>query len=176
MTATTVDSTAPAPQAAGEHAPGQGLVRRLRPLVALLGPHRSTLRWAILWGAVNHLLAIASAVLGAYLVGRAAAGATGEQLRPLFILLLVLVVPQAVTPWLETVLAHMMAFRVLVDIRDRVQAAFARLAPGYLLDRRTGDLGSAVVGDIELLEAGLPCGGGGADQKEAGRAEEAGGG
>jgi len=131
---------------------GRGLVWRLRPLVTLLGRHRRLLWWAILSGTINQLIAIASAVVGAYLVSRAALGASTDELQPWLIALVVLIVPQTITPWVESMFAHVMAFRVLVDIRDTVHEAFARLAPGYLLERRTGDLGSAVIGDIELLE------------------------
>ncbi len=130
----------------------RGLWSRLRPLVSLLGRHRRMLWWAILSGALNHLIAIASAVTGAYIVARAATGASTDELQPLLIVLVALIVPQAITPWLESFFAHIMAFRVLVDIRDRVHEAFARLAPGYLLNRRTGDLGSTVIGDVEVLE------------------------
>ena len=144
--------THPAPRDAPPAARGKGLFSRLRPLVRLIGHHRRLLWWAILSGAINHLIAIASAVTGAYLVSRAAKGATTAELQPYLILLVILIVPQTVTPWLESFFAHVMAFRVLVDIRDRVHEAFARLAPGYLLDRRTGDLGSTVIADVELLE------------------------
>ncbi len=107
---------------------------------------------AILAGAANQLFSIASAALGAYLVGRAVTGATSDELRPLFVVLILLVIPRVILPWLENVLAHVVAFGVLVDFRDQVHAAFSRLAPGYLLDRRSGDLGSAAIGDIEKLE------------------------
>jgi ABC-type multidrug transport system fused ATPase/permease subunit len=132
--------------------PGRGLVARLRPLLALLRPQRRLLWVAIACGAANQVLAIATAVLGAYLVGQAATGTDPQQLRRGFFVLVALVAVRAVMPWLESLFSHMMAFRVLVDIRDRVQAAFERLAPGYLLRRRSGDLGATVVGDVELLE------------------------
>jgi len=125
---------------------------RLRPLLSLLGPERKLLYAAIASGAANQLFSIGSAALGAYMVGRAVTGATADELRPLLVGVVALVVPRAVLPWLDTVLAHIMAFRVLVTFRDRVFAAFDRLSPGYLIQRRSGDLGATVIGDIEKLE------------------------
>lgn len=136
----------------GGRSRGFAVASRLRPLLVLVRPQRRLLIAAIACGAANQLFSIASAALGAYLVGRAVTGATAEELRPLLVGVVALVVPRAVLPWLDSVLAHIMAFRVLVSIRDRIHAAFERLAPGYLLKRRSGDLGSAVVGDIELTE------------------------
>lgn len=130
----------------------RGMLASLRPLVSLLRPHRRLLAMAICSGALNQLLTIASAVLGAYLVGRAADGASASELREGFVVLVVLVIPRATLPWLESLVAHAMAFRTLVDIRARVHDAFERLAPGYLLEHRSGDLGSAVIGDVEQLE------------------------
>jgi thiol reductant ABC exporter CydC subunit len=120
--------------------------------MTLLGPQRKLLYAAIASGAANQLFAIASAALGAYLVGRAITGATAAELRPLLVGVVVLVIPRVALPWLESVLAHIVAFGVLVTFRDRVHAAFERLSPGYLIKRRSGDLGSAVIGDIEKLE------------------------
>ncbi len=128
------------------------LPARLRPLLQLLGDRRRLLFGAIAAGAANQLFSVASAAFGAYLVGRAVTGSTSDELLPLLIVLVGLVIPRAVLPWLDTVMAHIVAFRVLVDFRDRIHAAFSRLAPGNLLDRRSGDLGSAAIGDIEKLE------------------------
>lgn len=129
-----------------------GLVSRLRPLLRLLSGCRRLLAGAIFFGVANQLLTITIAVLGAYLVGQAVTGATASELRPLLWTMVALIVPRAFTPWLESLLSHILAYRALVDIRDRVHRAFARLAPGYLIERRSGDLGATAIADIELLE------------------------
>ncbi|WP_432838132.1 ABC transporter ATP-binding protein [Dactylosporangium sp. CA-092794] len=125
---------------------------RLLPLLRLLRGHRRVIAVAILCGIANHVFTIASAVLGALLVGRALTGTPPADLRGGFLLLLALVVPLVVAPWAETQLAHVVAFRVLVDVRGRVYDAFARMSPGDLLARRSGELGSTAIGDVELLE------------------------
>lgn len=139
--------------ATGVPAPGRiSLFRRLRPLAVLIGPHRRLLAAAVASGMVRQLVTLAAAGTGAWLVGKAVTGAEVTELRGGLILLGVLIVPLAVTPWLDSLLAHVAAFRVLVDVRARIYAAFERLAPGYLLERRSGDLGAAAIADVEQLE------------------------
>ena len=133
---------------------------RLRPMMALLKSHRRALSLAVAAGIASHLLLIASAVLGAVMVGRALDGQSGSQLTGPFTALLALVVPLAIAPVLETHVAHVVAFRVLVDVRGRVFVdvrgrvfdAFARMSPGDLLHKRAGALGSSAVSDVEMLE------------------------
>ncbi|WP_329430482.1 thiol reductant ABC exporter subunit CydC [Streptosporangium sp. NBC_01495] len=125
---------------------------RFRPLLALFGPHRPLLLTAIISGIAHHLVVLASAGVGAWVVSRAITGATPEDLGGGLIVLGLLLPFLALTPWLESYLAHVAAFRVLADVRGRVYAAFERLAPGYLLQRRSGDLGAAAISDVEQLE------------------------
>jgi len=138
--------------AAPPGAPEGSLLRRLRPLLELLGRHRRLLGWAVLSGVVHHVATLAVAATSAWLVGSAITGATAAELRPGLVLLVLLMVPLAVAPWLDSHLAHIAAFRILVDVRARVYAAFERLSPGYLLERRSGDLGAAAIADVEQLE------------------------
>ncbi|GAA3429684.1 ABC transporter ATP-binding protein [Streptosporangium nondiastaticum] len=133
-------------------APGSPGGSRFRPILALLGPHRPLLLTAIVSGVAHHLVVLASAGVGAWVVSRAITGAAPDDLRGGLIVLGLLLPFLALTPWLESHLAHMAAFRVLADVRGRVYAAFERLAPGYLLQRRSGDLGAAAISDVEQLE------------------------
>jgi len=121
-------------------------------LLALVRPQRYLLSFAVLSGMVHHLAMLAVAGTSAWLVGSAITGASVDELRPGLLLLACLLVPLAVTPWLESHLGHIAAFRILVDIRARVYAAFERLAPGYLIERRSGDLGASAISDVEQLE------------------------
>ncbi|GAA1617710.1 ABC transporter ATP-binding protein [Actinoplanes couchii] len=125
---------------------------RLRTMLFLLRAHRLLLAAAIGSGALNQVLTIAGAAVGAYLVGLVATGAGTDRLMPWFWLLVVLIPLRAITPWLDNTLSHTMAFRALADTRTRVHAAFERLAPAGLAGRRSGDLGTAMVADVEALE------------------------
>jgi ABC-type multidrug transport system fused ATPase/permease subunit len=54
--------------------------------------------------------------------------------------------------WLESWLAHDMAFRLLAEMRIDAFRKLDALAPAYLVRRRTGDLMALATHDIELVE------------------------
>jgi ATP-binding cassette subfamily C protein CydCD len=54
--------------------------------------------------------------------------------------------------WVESWLAHDMAYRLLTDMRLDMFRKLDALAPAYLTRRRTGDLVGAATHDIELIE------------------------
>jgi ATP-binding cassette subfamily C protein CydCD len=54
--------------------------------------------------------------------------------------------------WLESWLAHDVAYRLLADMRLQLFRALDALAPAYLTRRRTGDLVAVATHDIELIE------------------------
>ena len=107
---------------------------------------------AILTGVLNHGATIAAAAFGAYMVGQVAGGATGADLRVPAVALGGAVVLRAVMAWAEMWVAHDLAYRILADLRGRLYAALERLAPGYLIQRRSGDVASAAMADIETVE------------------------
>jgi ATP-binding cassette subfamily C protein CydC len=129
-----------------------GRRRRLQPLLTLLSPHRKELRYAIVSGIGHDALFIASAAAAAYLMGRAVTGASYNQIYGLLLLVAVLVLPQVRTPWLESAVLNSVAFRMQVELRDRVYAKFSELSPGQLQARRSGDLASAVISDVDILQ------------------------
>jgi ABC-type multidrug transport system fused ATPase/permease subunit len=54
--------------------------------------------------------------------------------------------------WLESWIAHDMAFRLLAEMRIDVFRKLDALAPAYLVRRRTGDLMALATHDVELIE------------------------
>ncbi|MEU2494298.1 ABC transporter ATP-binding protein [Streptomyces sp. NPDC007883] len=130
----------------------RSLSARLRVLMPLLGEHRRLIAVAYLAGAVHQLLALASAGIGAYVVALAATGGSAGELTGWIVLLAALIVPLAFFNVADSVFAHVAAFRALADTRGKVYAAFERLSPGYMLERRSGDLGSAAIADVEQIE------------------------
>lgn len=132
--------------------PARSLVTRLRTLMPLLGEHRRLIGVAYLSGVVHQLLMLASAGIGAYVVALAAQGASRDQMGGWLIALGCLIVPLVAMNVADSTFAHVAAFRALADTRAKVFAAFERLSPGYMLERRSGDLGSAAVSDVEQIE------------------------
>jgi len=121
----------------------------VRTLLRFVRPWRLKLTLTILCGIGRVLGFIGVSALGALVI---AAVATG---RPVFGLLvaLLLAAPVAATlHWLESWLAHDMAYRLLAEMRIALFAKLDRLAPAYLLRRRAGDLVALATQDVETIE------------------------
>ncbi len=138
--------------AAGRDGSVRRLVRSLRPVAALLRPFRAWVAGAVVVNVMIHLLTIASAAAGAALVGKAATGASSRHLWPLVWVIVALLIPLGIFGWLDTLVTHVMSFRLLHDLRLQLYDRFRELAPAYLLNRRSGDVARASMADVELLE------------------------
>jgi ABC-type multidrug transport system fused ATPase/permease subunit len=75
-----------------------------------------------------------------------------EPFANLAIALAVVAPLSGVLHWLESWLAHDMAFRLLAEMRIDAYRKLEALAPAYLVRRRTGDLMALATHDIELVE------------------------
>lgn len=124
----------------------------LRRVLGLLRPHRREIRSTVANGLADRVFASGAAVVAATMVGWAVVGRTSFDLWPWFILLGFIVVPQMRMPWLESISAHAISYRVQVDLRRRIFEAFVRLAPGYMLKRRSGDLAAVAMTDADTIE------------------------
>ena len=70
-----------------------------------------------------------------------------------YLIVLAIIAPLAgVLHWLESWFAHDMAFRMLAEMRIALYQKLDRLAPAYLVRRRTGDLVGMATHDVELVE------------------------
>ncbi|MXZ63866.1 MAG: thiol reductant ABC exporter subunit CydC [Chloroflexi bacterium] len=107
---------------------------------------------AIVTGVLNQGATIAAAALGAYMVGQVAGGATAADLWTPAAALAAAVILRAVMAWAEMWVAHDLAYRILAELRGHLYDALERLAPGYLIQRRSGDVASAAMSDIETVE------------------------
>jgi ATP-binding cassette, subfamily C, bacterial CydCD len=76
----------------------------------------------------------------------------GEPAGALLASLLVVAPLAGALHWLESWLAHDVAYRLLTDMRLAVFRKLDALAPAYLTRRRSGDLVGAATHDVELIE------------------------
>jgi len=79
-------------------------------------------------------------------------GAMRGTLTLSLVALAILVPLSAVLTWCDSWQAHDMAFRLLAEMRIAMYRALDPLAPAYLQRRRTGDVVSAAMGDVETIE------------------------
>ena len=76
----------------------------------------------------------------------------GEPFAPYLVALAIVAPLSGVLHWLESWFAHDMAFRMLAEMRIALFNKLDRLAPAYLVRRRTGDLVGMATHDVELVE------------------------
>ena len=128
------------------------LVRRLRPIVAILGPYRPMFYTSMVVGMASQLFQIASAGLGAFIVGKAITGSSANTLVPwLMALVMVTIVGQALTV-AESWMVHAVSWRSLHDLRLQLHTKFDELGPGYFLQRRSGDVARVALADVQEIE------------------------
>ncbi len=77
---------------------------------------------------------------------------TGGGLTVLIALIGVLAFLTPVLHWGESFVAHDMAFRLLAEMRIDMYNQLDKLAPAYLVRRRSGDIVSSVTSDVEVIE------------------------
>lgn len=123
----------------------------LRALLPVLGAHRAMTVRTFGAALADQAALVALVTLAAHTVGTAVVSSTAP--GPGTIAALVgLVLVRALATWREMDLSHDLAYRVLAELRVRVFDGLARSAPARIGGRRSGDLASAALGDVEALE------------------------
>ncbi len=121
----------------------------LASLASFIRPWRGQLTLTTLLGVGRVVAFIAVGVLGALTIADVKGGTWPQTL----VVALLLVAPLAgVLHWLESWLAHDMAYRLLAEMRIALFAKLEALAPAYLLERRSGDLLALATQDVETVE------------------------
>ena len=118
-------------------------------LLGLVAPWKVRLGATFLLGVARVLALIGVGVLSALTV---AAVKNGQPFDGLVIALGVTAPAAGLLHWLESWMAHDMAFRLLAEMRIALFRKLDRLAPAYLLRRRTGDLAAMATQDVEMVE------------------------
>ncbi|UFU06462.1 ABC transporter ATP-binding protein [Ruania halotolerans] len=140
----------------GQGAPPQGVrLDDVRALGVVLAGWRGWYVAALAWNALVHVAAAVAAGAAAYAVAAAVTGAArGSEVALALPTVLVLgaTLVRSVAVWQEAYTSHDVAFRVLARVRAWVFAGLARIAPGGVARRRTGDLATISTNDSEALE------------------------
>ena len=76
----------------------------------------------------------------------------GDSFTPYLVALAIVAPLSGLLHWLESWTAHDMAFRMLSEMRIALFNKLERLAPAYLVRRRTGDMVGMATHDVELVE------------------------
>ena len=127
--------------------PGWWEVGRI--LIAMASGYHGRLVVTFLLGVARVAALIGVGLLSALVVR---AVSRGEPTGAWLVALLIVAPLAGVLHWLESWLAHDMAYRLLADMRMRFFRRLVELGPAYLASRRTGDLLGVATHDIELIE------------------------
>ena len=118
-------------------------------LLGMVGPYRKRLAVTFALGVARVVALIGVGALSALVVLALKRGAPFGML----LTVLVIVAPLAgILHWLESWLAHDMAFRLLTHMRVDLFRKLDALAPAYLTRRRSGELVGTATHDVELVE------------------------
>ncbi|MBO0710354.1 MAG: ABC transporter ATP-binding protein [Acetobacteraceae bacterium] len=140
---------APVQRAIDRDAATVGWRETLATLLSFIRPWRWRLVLTITLGIGRVASFIGVGAIGALVI---AAIRSGRPFGTLVIALLVVAPFAALFHWLESWLAHDMAYRLLAEMRIKLYTTLDRLAPAYLLTRRSGDLVALATHDIETVE------------------------
>ncbi|MEA2789003.1 MAG: ATP-binding cassette, subfamily bacterial CydCD [Acetobacteraceae bacterium] len=121
----------------------------IRTLLRVVRPYRTQLAITVLTGIGRVVAFIGVSVLGALVLGAVRNGAPTATL----IAALLITAPLAgLLHWMESWIAHAMAYALLADMRIDLFRKLDALAPAYLLRRRSGDLVALATQDVETVE------------------------
>ncbi|MBV7252809.1 ABC transporter ATP-binding protein [Streptomyces sp. S-2] len=140
--------TPPTPQ---EPPAGPPTRKALRSLLPVLAAHRAMTARTCAAALVDQAALVALVTLAAHTVGTAVIDGRPPSAATVA-LLVALVAVRALATWREMDLSHDLAYRVLALLRVRVFDGIARSAPARIAGRRSGDLASTALGDVEALE------------------------
>ncbi len=146
-----IEDTATTPRARplSEEAAEVGWRETIATLLGFVRPWRRQLAVVVLCGVGRVAAFIGVGVLGALTIGAVRAGAPTMWL---IIALLAAAPITALLHWLESWLAHAMAYPLLAEMRVDLYRKLDALAPGYLLHRRSGDIVALATQDVETVE------------------------
>ncbi len=147
--AATTDYGEAAPEAANAAAAQVGAAATLLTLVRIIKPWRRRFAIVVSAGIGRVAFFIGVGIAGALAVAAVKTGAPFADL----LILLGLVAPLAgLLHWIESWLAHEIAYRLLAEMRVDLYRKLDSLAPAYLVRRRSGDLIALASQDIETIE------------------------
>ena len=130
-------------------AEGLGWSAAARELLGFVTVERLKLTFTFIFGVTRVVAFISVGIFSALIVARVRAG---EPFGDLLVAIAITAPFAGILHWLESWFAHDMAFKLLAEMRVRLFDKLEKLAPAYLLRRRTGDLAGMATQDVETIE------------------------
>ncbi len=130
-------------------AEGMNWVNAGRQLLGMALPEWPKVLGSFIAGVLRFIGLIAGAAIAALLVADVT---NGNSVTGSIVILIIIAIATAIFTWIESWLSHDLAFRLLSKMRIDLFRKLDKLAPAYLLRRRSGDLVSMATQDVETVE------------------------
>lgn len=101
---------------------------------------------------LKHGAAISAAGTAAYITSLAMRNSLQGQFGALFLILWIGIIVKALMYYGEMWFGHDVAYKVLKDFRIQLYDKIEKIAPAFLLEKHSGEVGSALMADVEILE------------------------
>ena len=121
----------------------------IRALLRFVRPYRGQLAITMVCGIARVIAFIGVSVLGALVISHVR---DGLPTAALVTALLIMAPAAGLLHWLESWIAHAMAYALLAEMRIDLFHKLDALAPAWLLQRRSGDLVALATQDVETVE------------------------
>ncbi len=132
-----------------------GMTRERRPLLRLLWlarPLRGRLALSVLAGAAATGCGVALLATSGFLLARASQHPGILAISAAVVAVRALSIGRGVSRYLERLMSHDVAFRVLADVRVAIYRRLERLAPAGLAAFRSGDLLATLISDVDATQ------------------------
>ncbi len=123
-----------------------------RRIYGLLGPERRWVFAAIVVALLASASSVATVAVTAAGIGSLATTRSLDSISPLVTALIALIVARTLLSYLSGVVAQTTAAEVAEAVRVRLFAHLARLGPGYLVLRSSGDVVATAVDGVEAIQ------------------------
>jgi ATP-binding cassette subfamily C protein CydCD len=130
-------------------AQGIGWIEAIFELMKHVLPYKGKLLLTFIFGVTRVTAFIGISIVSALTVR---AVKTGEPFLDFLFFLAALAPIAGIFHWFESWIAHDMAFRLLAEMRIALFKKLDRLAPAYMVHRRTGDMVAMATHDVETVE------------------------
>ncbi|MHC5099500.1 ABC transporter ATP-binding protein [Peptoniphilus genitalis] len=120
-------------------------------LLSLVGDLKLQMFFAIFFGASGHIFATLLPSLGLFYLSKLLLKQT-INLKLIIGILFTLAILRAIFKYLEQLLNHYIAFKILAILRDKIFRKLRSLGPAKMNEKNKGELISIITSDIELLE------------------------
>lgn len=122
-------------------------------LVPFIAPFKGLFAVTLITMVLYHLSAVLVSAASAWAVTKMVSEVdAGSHLIPIFVCLGAAVLGAGVFMWLNSWYAHLLSYKIIARLRIYVYSAIARINPAGLQKRRTGDLATATMADLEATE------------------------